>query len=130
MEGHDPKRAFPARSSDPDTRFRTPPEQHPSNGTKADFFTARLTIDVTPGLRGRTDEKWIRFGRIVEEHVIDRERRIVSFAPGSIFAFVRRTSNDYGTVASRIDILGAVGPGVRCSRPGGEPAAPLGPAEC
>jgi hypothetical protein len=70
-------------------------------------------------------ENWIRFGRIIEEHVIDRERRVVSFAPGSIFAFVRWASNDYGTVVSRIDILRAVGPGERYStvpfvRQGGE----------
>jgi hypothetical protein len=70
-------------------------------------------------------ENWIRFGRVVEEHVIDRERRVVSFAPGSIFAFVRWASNDCGTVVSRIDILRAVGSGERYStvpfvRPGGE----------
>lgn len=68
-------------------------------------------------------ENWIRFGRIAEEHVLDRQRRVVSFAPGSIFAFVRWASNDY--VVSRIDILRAVGPGERYStvpyvRPGGE----------
>ena len=73
----------------------------------------------------RRIENWIRFGSIAEEHVIDRERRIVSFAPGTIFAFVRWGSNDYGTVASRIDILRAVGPGERYTtvpfvRPGGE----------
>jgi len=68
---------------------------------------------------------WIRFGSIAEEHVIDPQHRVVSFAPGSIFAFVRWASNDYGTVVSRIDILRAVGPGERYStvpfvRPGGE----------
>jgi hypothetical protein len=70
-------------------------------------------------------ENWIRFGRTAEEHVVDHQRRIVSFAPGSIFAFVRWAANDYGTVISRIDILRAVGPGERYStvpyvRPGGE----------
>ena len=70
-------------------------------------------------------ENWIRFGRIAEEHRIDRQRRVVAFAPGSIFAFVRWASNDFGTVVSRIDILRAVGPGERYStvpgvRPGGE----------
>jgi hypothetical protein len=70
-------------------------------------------------------ENWIRFGRIAEEHVLDRQRRIVSFAPDSIFAFVRWASNDYGTVVSRIDILRAVSPGERYLtvpyvRPGGE----------
>ena len=73
----------------------------------------------------RRIENWIRFGSIAEEHVIDRERRIVSFAPGTIFAFVRWGSNDYGTVVSRIDILRAVRPGERYTtvpfvRPGGE----------
>jgi hypothetical protein len=70
-------------------------------------------------------ENWIRFGRTAEEHVIDQQRRLVSFAPGSIFAFIRWAANDYGTVASRIDILRTVGPGERYStvpyvRPGGE----------
>jgi hypothetical protein len=70
-------------------------------------------------------ENWIRFGRTVEEHVIDGQHRVVSFAPDSIFAFVRWTSSDFGTIVSRIDILRAVRPGERYStvpfvRPGGE----------
>ena len=70
-------------------------------------------------------ENRIRFGRIAERHVIDRERCVVSFAAGSIFAFVRWVGNDYGTTVSRIDILRAVGPGERYAtvpyvRPGGE----------
>ena len=50
-----------------------------------------------------------------EEQILDKRRRILSFAPGSIFAFVRWTSNDFGTVISRIDILRAVAPGQRCA---------------
>ncbi len=70
-------------------------------------------------------ENRIRFGRIVDEKVLDRSRRTLSFAPGSIFAFVRWTSNDFGTVISRIDILRAVAAGQRCAtvpyvRPGGD----------
>jgi Protein of unknown function (DUF2840) len=70
-------------------------------------------------------ENWIRFGRIAEEHALDRQRRVVSFAPDSIFAFIRWASNDYGTVVSRIDILRAIRPGERYLtvpyvRPGGE----------
>ena len=49
-------------------------------------------------------ENRIRFGRAVAEQIIDRRRRILSFAPGTIFAFVRWTSNDFGTVISRVDI--------------------------
>jgi len=70
-------------------------------------------------------EHWIRFGRDVGETILDRRRRILSFAPDSIFAYVRWASNDYGTVVSRIDILRAVHPGEAYStlgfvRPGGE----------
>ena len=60
-------------------------------------------------------ENRIRFGRIAGRKIIDRTRRVVSFAPGSIFAFVRWASNDYGTVLSRIDIVRAVAPGERYS---------------
>ncbi|WP_316229115.1 DUF2840 domain-containing protein [Bradyrhizobium sp. SZCCHNR1070] len=70
-------------------------------------------------------ENWIRFGHAVEETIIDKRRRVLSFAPGGIFAFVRWASNDFGTVVSRIDIVRAVAPGqgyttVPFVRPGGE----------
>ena len=70
-------------------------------------------------------EHWIRFGRIAEEKILDRRRRIVSFAPGGVFAFVRWASNDFGTIISRIDIVRAVAPGESYAtlpfvRPGGE----------
>ena len=70
-------------------------------------------------------ENRVRFGRSVAEKLVDRNRRVLSFAPGSIFAFVRWTSNDFGTVLSRIDILRAVTPGQPYSTlpwitPGGE----------
>jgi hypothetical protein len=70
-------------------------------------------------------ENRIRFGRPAAEKIVDRHKRVVSFAPGSIFAFVRWTANDYGTLISKIDILRAVKPGERYStvpwvKPGGE----------
>ncbi|MFK0209155.1 DUF2840 domain-containing protein [Agrobacterium sp. NPDC090283] len=70
-------------------------------------------------------EQRIHFGRIAEEQRIDRHRRVLSFDPGNIFAFVRWAANDYGTVVSRIDILRAVAPGesyqtVPSVDPGGE----------
>lgn len=73
----------------------------------------------------KTIEFWIRFGRETAEQILDRHRRIVSFAPGSVFAFVRWTSNDYGTALSRLDIVRAVSAGERCLtlpfvRPGGD----------
>ena len=70
-------------------------------------------------------ENQVRFGRHVSEKILDRNRRALSFAPGSVFAFVRWTSNDFGTVLSRVDILRAAIPGQRystvpCIKPGGE----------
>lgn len=55
-------------------------------------------------------EYWIRFGDDVHEQLLDRRRRILSYQPGSVFAFVRWASNDFGTVISRIDIVRAVSP--------------------
>ncbi|GCE90292.1 hypothetical protein MSKU15_1893 [Komagataeibacter diospyri] len=59
-------------------------------------------------------ENWIRFGHEAQEQILDRRRRIFSFRPGSVFAFVRWAANDFGTIASRIDILRAVVPGEPC----------------
>jgi hypothetical protein len=50
-------------------------------------------------------QRWIRFGSVASEQIIDRKRGIVAFAPDDVFAFVRWASNDFGTVVSRIDIL-------------------------
>ena len=75
-------------------------------------------------LEGRI-ERWIRFGRPAAERIIDRRRRVLSFAPGAVFALVRWRSNDYGTAQSRIDILRAARPGeaftvIPFVTPGGE----------
>ena len=98
-------------------------------GAPADLRTARgrtgnLTHVELTWLEKRI-EHWIRFGRIAEERVLTRRTRIVSFAPGSVFAFVRWASNDFGTIISRVDILRTVTPGEPYStlpfvRPGGE----------
>lgn len=83
-----------------------------------------LTLVELTWREGRI-EHWIRFGRPIYEHVLDRRRRVMGFAPGAIFGFVRWAANDYGTVISRIDILRAVGPGepyqtLPFVRPGGD----------
>jgi len=70
-------------------------------------------------------EHWIRFGRVAREQIVDRRRRVVSFRPGAVFAFVRWASNDYGTINSRIDIVRAVAAGEPFTtlpfvRPGGD----------
>jgi len=70
-------------------------------------------------------ERWIRFGRHAAERIIDRRSRVLSFAPGALFAFVRWRAGEHGTVESRIDILRAVHAGEPFSTvpfvaPGGE----------
>lgn len=68
--------------------------------------SATTLVELT--WREKKIEHWIRFGRIAGEQRLDRHRRIVGFAPGSVFAFVRWAGNDYGTIISRIDIVRAV----------------------
>jgi hypothetical protein len=75
--------------------------------------------------REKRIEYWIRFGRQSYEQILDRRRRLVGFAPTSIFAFVRWAANDYGTVLSRIDIVRAIDRGepfqtLPFVRPGGD----------
>jgi Protein of unknown function (DUF2840) len=70
-------------------------------------------------------EYWIRFGHVATARIANRNRRMVSFAPRTIFAFIRWASNDYGTILSRIDIVCAVSSGqpfqtLPFVRPGGD----------
>jgi hypothetical protein len=46
------KRAFATRPADPERWVKAPDPQSPRDGDAA-AFTARLTIDVTPDMRGR-----------------------------------------------------------------------------
>jgi hypothetical protein len=94
-----------------------------SHSSKEVLATDLTTVEIL-WLEKRIENR-VRFGRSVSEKVLDRNRRLLSFAPGSIFAFVRWTSNDFGTVLSRVDILRAAIPGQRYSTvpwitPGGE----------
>lgn len=89
----------------------------------ADVPSATTMIHLT-WEEGRIEQR-IRFGRSCFDRRIDQHSRLVGFAPGSIFAFVRWASNDYGTVVSRIDILRAITHGepfqtLPLVRPGGE----------
>ena len=97
---------------------------NPQSHSAKEVVVGDLTTVELLWLEKRIENR-IRFGRSVSENLVDRNRRVLSFAPGSIFAFVRWTSNDFGTVLSRIDILRAPTPGQRYStvpwiKPGGE----------
>ena len=68
-------------------------------------MTALTAVELIH-LEGKV-ERWVRFGRHADERILDRRRRVLAFAPGSVFAFVRWASNDYGTAVSRIDVARA-----------------------
>ena len=73
----------------------------------------------------KRQENWIRFGTHAHEQIVDRRRRILSYRPGTVFAFVRWAANDFGTIISRIDIVRAVRRGEAYQtlpfvRPGGD----------
>ncbi|WP_374652441.1 DUF2840 domain-containing protein, partial [Rhizorhabdus sp.] len=75
-----------------------------------DAHDGDLTRVELTWVEGRT-EYWIRFGHEAGTQILDRNRRVVSFGSGSVFAFVRWAANDHGTIISRLDILRAVAPG-------------------
>jgi hypothetical protein len=103
--------------------MKTRPHTPDSRSTNEPGASELTTVELL-WLEERIENR-VRFGRHVSENILDRNRRVLSFAPGSIFAFVRWTSNDFGTVLSRVDILRAAAPGQRYSTvpwitPGGE----------
>jgi hypothetical protein len=51
MTERQPKRGFASRPGDPEAWIRTPDRS--AERSPGEKFTARLTIDVTPALRGR-----------------------------------------------------------------------------
>ena len=80
---------------------------------------------VTLVWREDSQEDWLKFGKPVDERIVDRRQRIESYAAGQVFALVRWASNEYGTIRSTLDIVRAVPPGQPCTPvtqvdPGGE----------
>ena len=73
------------------------------------FASGQTSVELL-WIEGQT-ERWLRFGHEAGERILDRRRRLVSFRPGAVFAFVRWASNDFGTAESRLHILRAVGQG-------------------
>jgi len=67
MNGREPRRTpFAARPRDPDAWVRAP-EAAEAASAKADRYTARLTVDVTPELRGRIKVAAFRRGITVAD---------------------------------------------------------------
>jgi Protein of unknown function (DUF2840) len=109
-----PKRSgrYPTAASEAHRQYRSAAVTAPVTEVELVFYEGRI-------------EHWLRFGNQGRERILDRRRRVVAFAPGEIFAFVRWEGNDYGTVLSRLDILRAcdAGEGINTLpgvTPGGE----------
>lgn len=66
MSEREPKRAFAARPRDPEAWIKSPEPGAPS-AAKPEGYTARLTIDITPELRGRIKVTAFRRGLTVAE---------------------------------------------------------------
>jgi hypothetical protein len=67
----------------------------------------RTSVDLV-WIEGRI-ERWMRFGRPIEDVHLPHGKRRMAFPPEAVFALVRWASNEFGTIESRIDILQAVG---------------------
>ncbi|MBE1527898.1 hypothetical protein GGC65_002354 [Sphingopyxis sp. OAS728] len=80
-----------------------------SAGAYPSPYDAALTEVEMTWIEGRR-EQWIRFGRVACERNLSRATRVVAFRPGAVFALVRWTSNDFGTIHSTIAIAAAVAP--------------------
>lgn len=75
MSGPSTKQSFAARPGDPDRWIRSA-DGSAARGQAASGFTARLTIDVTPELRGRIKVVAFQRGTTVAEmlrDLLDRE---------------------------------------------------------
>lgn len=86
----------------------TPAPVSPAGRAAAPLAASRSAVTEVEltWVEGRL-EHWIRFGRVAAERIMSRSTKVVAFRPGAIFAFVRWTSNDYGTVHSSIAIVAA-----------------------
>jgi len=71
MTSRHPKCAFTSRPRDADTWIRSRGPTRSKNGAKSHHFTARLTIDVTPDLRGRVKVAAFRRGITIAEMLRD-----------------------------------------------------------
>ncbi len=75
------RRAFASRPGDPESWIKSAGVQ-PARKNSADNFTARLTIDITPALRGRIKIAAFRRGETVADMLRDLLAREFPAAKG------------------------------------------------
>lgn len=75
------RRGFASRPGDAESWIKTP-DAPPRGGENASAFTARLTIDITPALRGRIKVAAFRRGITVADMLRDLLAREFPVDPG------------------------------------------------
>jgi hypothetical protein len=70
MTARDPKRSFASRPGNEESWIKAP-DRPPAAPSRGECFTARLTIDVTPELRGRIKVAAFRRGVTVADMLRD-----------------------------------------------------------
>lgn len=81
MSGRPNQRGFASRPADPEQWIKAADARLPAEGN-AGIFTARLTIDVTPELRGRIKIAAFGSGQTVADMLRDLLAREFPPAPG------------------------------------------------
>lgn len=76
--------------------------RHPPALLRAPLTEVEL-ICIEPRL-----ELGIRFGRHSGERIVSQSTRVLSFRPDAVFALLRRTTDDFGKVHRRLDVVRAV----------------------
>lgn len=82
MSARPPRRSFASRPADPENWIKTPEHPTPRTGD-AGGFTARLTIDITPELRGRIKITAFQRGVTVADMLRDLLAREFSATQGN-----------------------------------------------
>lgn len=98
-------------------RLWTDGDAPPTRPTETRLGDGPQLTHVTLVWRKGEREDWIKFGKPVAGRIVNRSQRIESYATGQVFALVRWTSNEYGTVRSALDIVRAAA--------AGEPVTPV-----
>jgi Protein of unknown function (DUF2840) len=87
---------------------RQAPHAHAPHSLTTDGLSSdrQLTHVTLVWLKGRRED-WLKFGKPVASHIIDRRCRQESYAAGQIFALACWAANEYGTTRSCLYIVRA-----------------------
>ena len=91
-----------------ESRLWTDGDAPPRRSAETRLSDGPQLTHVTIFWRKGEREDWLKFGKPIAGRIVDRRRRVESYAAGQVFGLVRWASNEYGTVRSAFDIVRAV----------------------